>query len=207
MGRNKLKGPLGYYVGLTGNKLSGADCMYAGIGTHFVNSEKLQTLEDELRSANFEKVSPRAIVEKYSGSAQGESQLNKYESEIQKYFNGEQVEQFFKSLEGSSSEFAQKTLQTLKSKSPSSMKVTLKGIQNGKEKDLAQCFEMEFRMAVHSILSNDFAEGVRAVLVDKDNKPKWNPDNLDAVSSQLVDSYFAPIKGIPDIQMAKSFPK
>eukprot|EP01117_Protostelium_nocturnum_P004959 TRINITY_DN1796_c0_g1_i1.p1 TRINITY_DN1796_c0_g1~~TRINITY_DN1796_c0_g1_i1.p1 ORF type:complete len:343 (-),score=152.49 TRINITY_DN1796_c0_g1_i1:60-1088(-) len=207
LGRDKLKGPLGIYIGLTGNKLSGADCIYAGIGTHFVSSEKIKELEEELRNANFDKESPKSIVEKYSGSPSGNSQLSSFENDIQKHFKGDKVEQFFQSLQESSSEFANNTLQTLKSKSPSSMKVTLKGIQNGSQKDLAECFEMEFRMAVHSILSEDFAEGVRAVLVDKDNKPKWNPSDISAVDSKRVDSYFGPPKGIPDIQMSKSFPK
>ncbi|PRP84290.1 3-hydroxyisobutyryl-CoA hydrolase, mitochondrial-like [Planoprotostelium fungivorum] len=204
LSKDKLKGPLGVYIGVTGQKLSGADCIYAGIGTHYVDAQKLGDLLEELKRAEFsEKDTARKIVEKYS-STPGPSALAQNEEKIRRHFSEDSVEGIVKSLQSSDDEWAQKTHQTVMSKSPSSMKVTLRGILTGGG-TLHDTFKKELRMAIHSVLSDDFAEGVRAVLVDKDNKPKWNPPNLSAVTQERVDSYFKPVDNVEDLQLDRNW--
>jgi len=204
LSRNKLKGALGVYIGVTGTRLSGSDCIYAGIGTHYVDNSKLADLEAELKGADFEKNSALSIVEKYA-SAPGASSLAEDEENIRKHFSGNSVESIVSSLQSSDSEWAKKTLQGLMTKSPSSMKVTLQGILEGGETELHDNFKTELRMAIHSVLSDDFAEGVRAVLVDKDNKPKWTPPELSQVTQDKVDGYFKPVPGVADLEMDRNW--
>lgn len=74
--------------------------------------------------------------------------------------------------------------------SPTSLKVVLKQIQNGKSLDLKGCLDMEYRMAKQMMNGKDFFEGVRAMLIDKDKSPKWDPSSLDQISTEMVEEYF-----------------
>lgn len=89
--------------------------------------------------------------------------------------------------------WASKTLSTLQKMSPTSLKITLAQLQRGRSLDLPECLKMEFRMMIQCMANNDFKEGIRAVLVDKDNVPRWSPASMDSVSADLVESYFQPL--------------
>lgn len=85
--------------------------------------------------------------------------------------------------------------------SPTSMKVTLKEISLGAKLSLAECLRMEFRLGNHHVIKSDFAEGVRALLIDKDNQPKWNPPTLEAVSDDIVNKFFEKVPNVEDLDL------
>lgn len=85
--------------------------------------------------------------------------------------------------------------------SPSSMKITLKELSLGAKLSLAECLRMEFRLGNHHLIDSDFAEGVRALLIDKDNQPKWKPPTLAEVSDDRVNKFFEKVPGIEDLDL------
>lgn len=113
--------------------------------------------------------------------------------QINECFSVATVEDILANLEKDGSEWAQGTLKTLAKMSPLSMKVTKKQLDLGRELDLRSCLRMEFRMAVHSVIDSDFKEGVRALLIDRDQSPKWKPATLGEVTDAQVDRFFGPL--------------
>lgn len=85
--------------------------------------------------------------------------------------------------------------------SPTSLKVTLKQLKLGAQLSLADCLRMEFRLGNRHVRDSDFAEGVRALLIDKDNQPKWKPPALQEVTSDRVDSFFEEVAGVEDLDL------
>jgi hypothetical protein len=96
-------------------------------------------------------------------------------------------------LQKDGSDWAKKTAETIAKMSPTSLKVTLKQMRLGKGLGLKEALELEYIMGQHFCADHDFYEGVRAVLIDKDNSPKWNPATLAEVTDEKVESYFKPI--------------
>eukprot|EP00563_Minutocellus_polymorphus_P005618 CAMPEP_0181035584 /NCGR_PEP_ID=MMETSP1070-20121207/8399_1 /TAXON_ID=265543 /ORGANISM="Minutocellus polymorphus, Strain NH13" /LENGTH=405 /DNA_ID=CAMNT_0023113149 /DNA_START=31 /DNA_END=1248 /DNA_ORIENTATION=- len=202
---SRMKGGLGNYIALTGHRLKADDVLYAGLATHFVPSEKLEELKSALIAATIsgDDLKGGDCVASTLMSFHDESDVNKNESflaknraEIDQAFDGKEqkVEDILASLEtmaACGSTFASKSLDTLSKMSPSSLKVTQEGIRRGSElPNIGEVLKMEYRMSQTFIKNHDFYEGIRAVLVDKDQNPKWIPDNLDNVTDQIVGSYF-----------------
>merc|ERR1712098_261109 len=119
-----------------------------------------------------------------------ENKLDGQLADISKHFGHDNVDRIFESLAGDGSEWAQKTLKTLNKMSPTAIKVVFRMVKEGGKRNFKECFEMEFGMATEFMRQRDFFEGVRAVLVDKDFKPKWSPSTLDGVSEEAVNAYF-----------------
>ena len=97
-------------------------------------------------------------------------------------------------METNKSDFSQKTLNTLKSKSPTSLKITFKQIRDGSKLDFEECLRMEYRMVSKVMTDHDFYEGVRAIIIDKDNKPEWSPSNTREVTKENIDKFFMNLK-------------
>lgn len=188
----RLQGKLGLYLGLTGFRLKGKDVMKAGIATHYVQSKDLDALENELFSTN-NSSEVVEVLRKFHVNDNTEFVLAKNIEQINKCFNGTTVEQIVANLENDGSDWAHSTLKTLNKMSPTSMKVTKKQLDLGLNCDLRSCLKMEFRMAVHSVMGSDFKEGVRAMLIDRDQSPKWNPAKLSDVTDEQVDRFFGPL--------------
>ncbi|KAK8476555.1 hypothetical protein V6N13_021005 [Hibiscus sabdariffa] len=199
---SRLPGHLGEYLGLTGEKLGGAEMISCGLATHFSHTEKLPLIEEEL--GNLVTDDPSVIestLEKYSDVAYPEkiSALHRIEV-LDKCFGHDTVEEIIDALESEASAtndaWCNSTLKKLKQASPLSLKVSLRSIREGRFQTLDQCLIREYRMSFHGIskqISNDFCEGVRAQVVDKDFSPKWEPPSLEKVSNDMVDQYFAPL--------------
>lgn len=188
----RLQGQLGLYLGLTGFRLKGEDVVKAGVATHYVPSEKLDDLEKELfKSKNSSEV--ESVLNKFHVKSPTEFVLAKSINQINLCFSAATVEGIIANLEKDGSEWAIATLKTLAKMSPTSLKVTKKQLEIGANSDLRQCLKMEFRMAVHSVIDSDFKEGVRAMLVDRDQNPKWNPAKLSDVTDCQVNRFFGPL--------------
>src|SRR5690606_12768420 len=113
---------------------------------------------------------------------------------IGRLFAFDTVEEIFAALEADGSEWALAQLATLKTKSPQSLKVTLRQLRTGATLDsFADNMAMEYRLGGRVVRTHDFQEGVRAVIVDKDNAPKWSPAELSGVSEAMLDTLFAPL--------------
>lgn len=192
----RLNGKLGLYLGLSGARLMGKDVLKGGLATHFCDSTRLPELENELMKSNNEN-DVEIVLNKLCSPVdhQTENVLVKNIEQINKCFGATTVEGIVENLELDGSEWAQSTLKLLKKRSPTSLKVTRRQLEYGSKLNLTDCLKMEYRMLVHHLEAHDFKEGVRALLIDKDQQPKWNPKTLEEVSEDKIESYF---KKLPD---------
>lgn len=203
-----LEGGLPAYVALTGHRLKPEDLMYTGLATHYVPSVQLGDLEKALADASYETATmdPFApVLMKYHEKTAvdpSESFLAKQRSDIDTVFNinGNEsitVEEIIAKLAELDNDFGKETLETLQKMSPTSMKITLEGLKRGmKANSVGEDLQMEFRMSQRCTRykDTDFMEGVRALLVDKDKNPQWNPRTLEEVSDDLVEEFFGPVE-------------
>ncbi len=186
----RLPGELGAYLGLTGARLKGVDSEYAGIATHYVPSEKLPKLIEELAEGD-----PVDQVLADFDTDTDEPPLAAHRAAIDKHFVGDSVEGIIASLAGGD-EWARAQAETLRKMSPTSCKLTLRSLREGAKLDIAGALQNEYRVVCAIKSGSDFFEGVRAQLVDKDRNPKWSPATLAEVSDAEVDRYFqAPAGG------------
>ncbi|XP_076165045.1 3-hydroxyisobutyryl-CoA hydrolase isoform X2 [Ptiloglossa arizonensis] len=188
----RLKGKLGLYLALTGDRLKGIDVLHAGIATHFVPSENLSNLKQDLLMTELPDVTE--VLNKYQPqNLNQEFCLAPHMNQINECFSTSSVQEIIDRLKEDNSEWAQKTMQTLLKMSPSSLKITMHSVQRGGTLSLADCLKMEYRLACnYGIQKNsNFYEGVRALLIDKDQKPVWKPSKLSEVSDTYVNQQFA----------------
>nr|POE50982.1 3-hydroxyisobutyryl-coa hydrolase-like protein 1, mitochondrial [Quercus suber] len=206
-----LPGHLGEYLGLTGQKLNGAEMISCGLATHFAHSSKLALIEEQLGKLDTDDPSViETSLEKYSDLVHLDniSVLHRIEI-LDKCFSHDTVEEIIDALESEASKtndaWCISTLRRLKEASPLGLKVSLKSIREGRFQSLDQCLIREYRMSLQGIsnqISRDFCEGVRARMVDKDLAPKWNPLSLEQVSKDMVEHYFSPLsKSEPDLEL------
>jgi enoyl-CoA hydratase len=112
---------------------------------------------------------------------------------INRCFSGASVDEIFANLEREEGEWAEMTLTTLRAKSPTALRVAFRQMQVGAQLDFDRCMQIEYRLSQRLAGSPDFLEGVRAVIVDKDNAPRWDPATLADVDPVVVDALFAPL--------------
>ncbi|KAL8126869.1 hypothetical protein AgCh_013968 [Apium graveolens] len=198
-----LPGHLGEYLALTGARLNGKELVGIGFATHFVPSEKMNELEQHLLSINSgDKNMVQAVIEDFSVNVQldADSILNK-QSIIDECFSKHSVEEIIKSLETESGKegnaWINSVLTGLKKSSPLALKITLRSIREGRNQTLSESLRKEFRVTMNILrtaVSGDMYEGIRALAIDKDNAPKWDPPSLDKVDSEKVDFVFGPFQ-------------
>ena len=184
-------GEVGTFMGVTGEAIGGADAIHAGFADYFVPSEKLPALAGALVALPVSATLADMRATARSFAQELTPPLAAHRAEIDAAFVHDTVEEIAAALEASGSEFARKTLGVMALKSPTSMKVTLRLLRLARrDKSLRDALEREFA-ATHSVLaSNEFYEGVRAAVVDKDRNPQWHPAKLEEVSAASVDAYF-----------------
>lgn len=191
----RLQGKLGYFLALTGFRLKGRDVHRAGIATHFVDSEKLHVLEEELlalKSPSAEDVA--GVLESYHAkSKMGQDKSIIFEEHMDKInscFSANTVEQILENLQQDGSPFAMEQIKVINKMSPTSLKITLRQLMEGSSKTLQEVLTMEYRLTQACMEGHDFHEGVRAVLIEKDQTPKWKPADLKDVTDEDLNSYF-----------------
>lgn len=193
----RLQGKLGLFLALTGHRLKARDVFHAGVATHFVESKELPYLEDEiLKLAKPTSDHLDHLIQSYHKKCDKESEEFSLAGEIKainRIFLCDTLEGIFQALEEEGSEFSLNKLETLKRMSPASMKVTLRQLQEGAKLTLAEDLIMEYRISQQCMAEDDFYEGIRAVLIERDNNPIWNPSCIEDVSDKMVDSYFQPL--------------
>lgn len=190
----RLPGELGTYCALTGERLSAADGCSAGLATHRIPSARFDALLDGLSGT----VSVDAVLSAFAVPAE-EGPILARRATIDRLFASSRVEDILAALDneaasgGVDGEWAAKTVATMRTKSPLSLKIALAQVRRGKEWDFETCMRAEFRIVSRVIRGHDFYEGVRAVIVDKDNAPRWQPATLTAVTEADVERHFAPL--------------
>ncbi len=190
----RMPGELGAYCALTGERFNPADGVAAGIATHRIASARFGDLLDGLTGT----VSVDALLAAFAEPA-GEGPIMARKPAIDRLFAGDTVEGILAALEREASSgsedaaWAEKTSATLRAKSPLSLKIALAQVRRGATWDFETCMRAEFRIVSRVVHGVDFYEGVRAVIVEKDNAPRWQPASLAEVSEPQVERYFAPL--------------
>ncbi|WP_026303385.1 enoyl-CoA hydratase/isomerase family protein [Jongsikchunia kroppenstedtii] len=175
----RLPAGIGMWLGLTGARIRGADAVTVGLATHFVPSDRLPAVADAIRSG-----APLGDVLREHAEVPPPTDIPL--SKIAAYFDDVSVPAIIGGLQGANDEWAQEQLALLAGASPTSLAVTARMLELGGQSSLDQCFDRELYAAEHITATTDFAEGVRAVLVDKDRNPGFDPASLDDVDAALV---------------------
>ena len=186
----RLEGRVGAYLALTGARLDGAECLALGLATHYLPSEKLAEAKERIA------VDPTRI-----GGILGElsvtappAAITRHLERINRLFASDTYEDILGALEADGGEWAEKELATLHGKSPQTCKVALRQLKEGGEMhDFAAQMTQEYAIGSRVVQMHDFIEGVRALIVDKDNSPKWDPPTPEAVTDDWIDAIFAPL--------------
>src|ERR1700709_2790970 len=192
---SRSPGEIGAYFGLTGQTMNGPDAVCAGFADAVVPSGKLAALREALTKIRAGATSSevKAVID---GFATGETSgpVAALQPRIDAWFAHDRMEDIVAALQRDGSELAQKTLNTLNEKSPRGMVVTLKLLRlSPGSASLEECLVGEYRAALEVFASDDFREGVRAAVIDKDRNPTWSPPRIEDVTSDMVAPYFAEI--------------
>jgi enoyl-CoA hydratase len=188
-------GEIGTYFGLTGQTMNGPDAIHAGFADAVVPSGKLADLREALTKvrAGITSAEVKALI---AGFATGETAgpVAAMQDKIDVWFAYDRMEDIIAALQRDGSELALSTLKTLSEKSPRGMVVTLKLLRLARtSRSLEECLVREYRAALEVFASDDFREGVRAAVIDKDRSPKWSPPRIEDVTPEMVVPYFAEI--------------
>jgi enoyl-CoA hydratase len=181
---------IGLWLALTGARIKAADCELTCLATDYVESARVP----ELKAAIVHDASSvETLLTEFEGDA-GRPPLAAHQDAIARCFGAPSVEGIVGSLQAADSDWAREQLKVMATKSPQTMKVAFRQLQlGGAMKDFAANMAMEYRIAARVVQRHDFLEGVRAVIVEKDNAPKWAPATLESVDQALLDTIFAPL--------------
>jgi enoyl-CoA hydratase len=184
----RLPGQLGAFCALTGERLRVADGVASGIATHQVRSERFADLAEALCG----NVSVDAILAAFAEPVQSGPVMAQRDI-IDRCFAADSVEAILQALDPVGSDFAIAAAATIRTKCPRSLKIALAQVRRGRDWDFDACMQAEFRIVSRIVAGEDFYEGVRAVIIDKNNAPNWRPPRLEDVSDAEVERHFAPL--------------
>lgn len=190
---NHCPGKIGIYLGLTGKRIGASDAFVGNLVDHIVPSHDLDTIYQAICATPLGDDSHDildALFGKYKLKV-NEPELMPVTQILNECFAASTIEKIFDGLSDKPSDWSNGTLRTLMTRSPTSLKVTLKHLLVAKKMSFDQVMQEDFTIVQGFLQGHDFYEGVRALLVDKDNKPTWKPANITEVDNSLVDSYFA----------------
>lgn len=180
----RLDGELGTWLALSGDRLKGEDVLALGVATHFTPSDKIPALTEAICKDGV------AALAGLQTTAMSSFEDNK--SEIAAAFSADSVAAILARLDKGSA-WAQDLAARIKAKSPLTLKAALRQLREGATLDFRDVMRMEYRICTRMIMTPNFQEGVRAVLIDKDNTPKWTPATLADVEDSYIDTLFAPL--------------
>ena len=187
---SRLRRRIGQFLALTGARLDGGECLWAGLATHYLPAEALPEAKCRIgeRPGEIAQLLDALAIEPPPARIAANAER------IERSFASDRFEEILAALEADGSEWAQKELATLRTKSPQTCKVALRELRESLALgDFADEMRMEYRIASRVLTRPDFAEGVRAVIVDKDNAPRWDPATPEGVGDALIDAIFAPL--------------
>jgi enoyl-CoA hydratase/carnithine racemase len=194
---SRLPGALGLYVALTGVQVRGVDALYTRLADVYWPAAAIAALPDELENIQWTgdtSSDMRRFVHDRAAPGLAAPSLSVLRPAIDAHFAHSSVAAIIASLERETraeyADWAAQTAKLMRSRSPTMMAVTLRQLALGKSLNLAACFRMELGMVEQCFEQGDFIEGVRALIVDKDNAPRWTPATLEEVTGTQVDAFF-----------------
>jgi enoyl-CoA hydratase/carnithine racemase len=190
---SRAPGQIGTYLGLTGETIGAADALYAGLADVFIPAEQLPALTGMLATSMATDIpgAIRAFAAPYQAQAYPVgSTLAAQRAGIDRHFAYDEVSAILASLAQDDSPFAQKILSVMKKRSPLMMCVTLEQLRRSESMTVADCLRMERDMIRRCFEHGEVLEGVRALVIDKDNAPKWNPPELEEITPTMVARFF-----------------
>jgi enoyl-CoA hydratase len=201
----RLRGALGMYLGLTGARLDAANCVWARIGSCHVPAERLEALQDALVRADL-RADAHATVDRLLARFEedpGPASLAADIERIDSCYGRGDLGAVLKALGNEATGWGERQLEQLSFKSPTSLAVTFRQLQEGAALEFDQAMRLEYRLVPRFLAGHDFREGIRALIIDKDGRPEWRPRRLEDVSAAQVDAYFQPLLG-GDLQFNRS---
>jgi enoyl-CoA hydratase len=198
---SRLPGRVGQFMALTGARLDGAECLYLGLATHFVLQSALGDLVERLAKTP---ARAKGAIGHFAETAP-DARIEQNLALINRTFASDRFEDILAALEADGSDWAETELVTLGNKSPLSCKVSLRLLAEGANRaSFTDEMRAEYALASRVACTHDFIEGVRAVLIDKDNAPNWQPPSAEEVTDAMVNELFAPL---PDGEQWEPFPE
>lgn len=187
---SRLLGRTGQFLALTGARMDGAECLSLGLATHYLPAAALDEAKERI-AADPSRI--EGILGQLSVTPPP-ARIDQHRLLIDRLFAADTLEDILAALEEEGSDWAIRELATLGTKSPQTMKVSLRLLREGAlMQDFADEMRQEYAVACHVVQRHDFLEGVRAVIVDKDNAPRWNPDTPEGVTGHMIDTIFTPL--------------
>lgn len=193
---SRLPAPFGVYIALTGARLKAADALYLGLATHYMPSESLEDVIEQFVRLDISEEEPwhwdakiAEILDTHSETP-GAAPLEAERARIERHFAHGSIEGILDSLASEETDWSRELRENLEQRSPTSLKIAMEEIRRAAELDFDACMRMEYRMSQACMAGNDFYEGIRAVLIDKDHAPKWKPSALSQVSPEIVQAHF-----------------
>ena len=195
----RLRGQIGMYVALTGERLKAADALYAGVTTHFVPAQETETVVSALENGT----GPGLVLRSFA-EFPGEAPLADTQESVDRLFSEDSVDGILAALDADGNKWGKAVAAIIRKKSPISSKITFRQLREGRNLSFDNCMRMEFRMVSHVMRGHDFYEGVRATIIDKDGAPQWRPNTVAQISSAAVEEYFRPLgRNELDLQPSK----
>lgn len=188
---SRAPGQVGTYLGVTGEVIGAEEALYAGLADLFVPSAEFGALEQAIIDNNDARNSAKEFALRFASGANPErSRLAQNRTAIDRHFGYDSVAEIIASLSADHSEFAVATLATMNKRSPLMMSVVLSQLRRATHLGIADCLRMERTMVRRCFEHGEVIEGVRALAIDKDHAPKWNPPTLDQVTTEMVEKFF-----------------
>ncbi len=194
---SRLPGALGIYLALTGVQIRGADALYSQLADVYLAADAIASLTEDLVALTWtddHSSDLRRFIHTRAAVGLAAPTLSLLRPAIDSHFTRPSVPAILASLQAETrpeyADWAQQTAQLMCSRSPTMLCVTLSQLNRGKDMNLAACFRMEMSMTQQCFEQGDFMEGVRALIIDKDNAPKWQPSRLQDVTDAMVDAFF-----------------
>ncbi|OGT45841.1 MAG: hypothetical protein A3E83_00495 [Gammaproteobacteria bacterium RIFCSPHIGHO2_12_FULL_41_20] len=191
----RLPGKIGYYLGLVGLRINYSDCCAIGLTQYLVSRDALKTIISTLAETAFghdADASVTTVLNQFN-LATPPTTLSQARTNIDACFSHRTVEEIVYALESCTDAWGSDVAATLRKKSPTSLKVTLRQLHEGANLHFDDCMRLEYRLVSRFLQEHDFREGIRAVIIDKDQSPRWQPSSLEAVTAAEVNKYFSPL--------------
>ncbi|WP_421786466.1 enoyl-CoA hydratase/isomerase family protein [Hyphobacterium sp.] len=190
----RLPGEIGMWMGLTGARLKAPDCVATGLATHYCPSSQTAALIEALEGADLTSDEDRleVILEAHSGDP-GSSELALVRGLIDAAFAGDDVSEMMSRMTEAGDAWSAKQVKIMGTKSPTAMVLTAKCLRRGADLSFEDVMRQDLRVSMRCLEGTDFYEGVRAVIIDKDNAPNWSPADIGDVDAEALDAYFEPL--------------
>jgi enoyl-CoA hydratase len=198
---SRLPGRIGPFMVLTGARFDGGECHYLGLATHYVEQASLEDMIDRIATTPQRVQGPIGTFAAKAPEAKIEANL----PQIGRFFGSDRLEDIIAALEADESDWGRSELATIRTKSPLSCKVSLRLLAEGATRDsFEEEMRAEYALAGRIVRTHDFREGVRALLIDKDNNPQWDPATPEEVTDEMLDVLFSPL---PETEAWTPFPE